>query len=578
MGIIKKLDNSLIDKIAAGEVVERPASVVKELIENSIDANATNIKIEIEESGIKLIKIKDNGIGMTKEDALLSFQRHATSKINNEDDLFSISTLGFRGEALASIAAVSKLSIKTSKHNLGTEIIVHGGNLISDNVIGLDKGTTIIVEDLFYNTPARKKYLKSRSTELSHIIDIVTRYALNYTTISFVLTHNKKTILNSPSTEDSLNNIVSVYGKDIAKGLIKVDSDINNISVDGFISKPNLTKLSKDYQSIFINGRYVKNKLINDAVYEAYGNLLFLNRNPIFILNVIIDFKDVDVNVHPSKIHIKLSHEDSIKYAIKNAVKKALDENDLVPEIKYKEKSEQQILDNDEQKFDEKEFTLKEKPTKNYLLEKSNQKELINLEEKSLTKQDEIDFKILGQYDKTYIVIEDNEGLKIIDQHAAEERINFEKFLKEIENNDVNKQNLLDPIVIEVSPKESNIIIEGKNKLKELGFDIEEFGTNEFIIRTSPSIFNKQQTKDFLFDLINEAEVSKQRIDELNYNKIASKSCRSSIKAGDELTYLSMKKLILNLKKCENPYTCPHGRPTMLKFTTDDIEKMFKRK
>jgi DNA mismatch repair protein MutL len=570
MGIIKKLNDELIDKIAAGEVVERPASVVKELIENSIDANANKIKIDIKEAGIKLIKISDNGNGMDEEDALLSIQRHATSKIINEDDLFKINTLGFRGEALASICAVSKLTISTNAKDIGNEIIIEGGKLISQKKIGIPKGTTVMVENIFYNTPARKKYLKSKSTELNHIIDIVIRYALNYPNIAFSLNHDNKNILNSPSTDNEMNNIVSIYGKDIAKELIKVNFISNNIEVKGFISKPKLTKLNRDFQSIYINGRYVKNKLITDAVYEGYGNLLFHDKNPIFILNVIVDIKDVDVNVHPSKIHIKLSHEDVINYVIKNAVKKSLENNNLIPEIRYEEvqkKIQPEII---------KEKIIKN--YKNYNIEKSNQQELNNkIDLNDYKLEEQIDFKIHGQIDKTYIIVEDDEGLTLIDQHAAEERINFEIFMEQLNNKNIVKQQLIEPIMIEVSSKENNIINSSKEKLFKLGFEIEEFGKNTFIIRSCPSVLNKQQSKNLLFDLINEEDISNKSIEELKYNKIASKSCRTSIKAGDELSYSYMKKLILNLKKCSNPYTCPHGRPTMIRFTIRDIEKMFKR-
>lgn len=584
MNLIKELNEDLINKIAAGEVVERPASVVKELIENSIDAKSTKIKIDIEEAGTKLIKISDNGSGMSEEDALICFQRHTTSKILNEDDLFAISTLGFRGEALASIAAVSKLKILTSQNNLGNEIIIENGKLISNTKIGLQKGTTIIVEDLFYNTPARKKYLKSKTTELNHIIDIVTRYALNYQNIHFILNHNNKNILFSPATEDGLNNIVSIYGKDIAKELIEVNYNYSDIEIKGFISKPKLTRLNRDFQSIYINGRFVKNKVISDAVYDAYGNLLFHDRNPIFILNVLIDIKSIDVNVHPAKLYVKLSHEDIISYAIKNAIKNALENNNLIPEIK--ENEIQKILDKTNN-FAEQKYFIKEKPTKNYNLEISNQKELSSDVKDKIDnnikidlnnyKEEEINFKIHGQVDKTYILVEDNEGLFIVDQHAAEERINFEKFMKQLNEKKIEKQNLLEPFTIEVSSKESNIITTEKNSLYELGFNVEEYGKNIFLIRTIPLVLNIQQSKDLLFDLINESGILKNGLDEIKYNKIASKSCRSSIKAGDELSYSSMKELILNLKKCSNPYTCPHGRPTMIKFSTRDLEKMFKR-
>lgn len=580
MASIKQLSEELINKIAAGEVVDRPASVVKELIENSIDADATKIKIEVEEAGTTLIKVIDNGKGMSEKDIKLCFLRHATSKIITEEDLFSIGTLGFRGEALASIAAVSDMIISSKQKDEveGNQITLIGGKLTENKKVGVNVGTTISVKNLFYNTPARKKYMKAKSTEISHIIDIATRYALNYPTFYFELIHNGRKILLSPSS-DELSNIVSVYGKDIAKDLIRIDSLSGDISVKGFISKPKLTKLSRDFQSIFVNGRYVKNKIITDAVYEGYGNLLFHDRNPVFVLDIEISLKDVDVNVHPSKIEIKLSHEDVIMYAVKKAVEIALEKNDLVPEIRNEEVQEV---------FAKVEKNRVKRPSRNYNLDIETQSELCcdtkNKYEESFKKFEskvkevkEDKFKIHGQVDFTYILVEDDEGLMIVDQHAAEERVNFEKFMNQYKDKAVNKQQLLEPIMLEVSSKEANIINSNIGNLSSLGYDVEDFGENAFVVRTSPNVLNKQQGKEMLFDLIKEAEISNNPITNLTYDKIASKSCRASVKAGDAMSYTLMKELVSSLKKCEVPYTCPHGRPTMIRFTIRELEKMFKR-
>ncbi|MGM5485203.1 MAG: DNA mismatch repair endonuclease MutL [Nanobdellota archaeon] len=561
---IKKLHDELIGKIAAGEVIERPASVVKELVENSIDAGSDRITVETEEAGAKLIRVKDNGPGMDEEDLRNSIKRHTTSKIKDEEDLYSINSLGFRGEALASIASVSKLRIRTGRDEPGKELIYEGQDKEEINDITPPEGTIIEVNDLFHNTPARKKYMKSRATEASKISDIVTRYSLNYPSVHIKLIHNGKTVIDSPSTDSMLNNLVSLYGKDICRNLLDVNHESGKIRVKGYISRPELTRKTRDYQTLFVNGRYVKNKAITDAVYEAYGSLLFHGTNPVFVLDIRLDPEEVDVNVHPSKMEIKLSHDDLIKYTVKKAISERLEKEEHIPEIK--EEPQRTLSVNEE------------KETRNYRFETERQQELRpeisgpseskpREEEKTSTKTD--DFIIHGQVDKTYILAEDEKGLLIIDQHAAEERINFERFLSEKEN--IPEQELVEPVTLEVTAKEAEKIKSMMDDISKLGFGIEEFGINTFIIRRAPEVLSEQKTKTFIHELLEE------NLDELTYDKIATKACRSSVKAGEEKTHSAMKDTLKRLKKCENPYTCPHGRPTMLRYTIKELEKMFKR-
>lgn len=577
MGIINILEDNLVNKIAAGEVVERPAAVVKELIENSIDANANQLVITIGEGGKSYIKVQDNGNGMTKEDAVLSVQRHATSKIKGKDDLFNIRTLGFRGEALASIAAVSNLKIitRTQKDDVGTQVDVEGSRMLGVKELGCNKGTIIEISSLFFNTPARKKYMKSIRQEHNVIIDVVTRYALCYKNISFKLYHGDRLLLNSPKTKSRIDNIVSVYGPEVGKNLIEIDYKSDIVGIKGHISKPSMTMGSKSQQSIFINGRYVKDKTINDAMYEGYHSMLFTHRHPIAILFIDIDPKKIDVNVHPTKDMIRLQEKNQVFNEVKSAVKKALEKNNLVPSVsidsysnikstkKYPfQKDKQAVLLAKEPKDDFVKGTLKKSVKK--VIEAPIKENIIG------------PYRIFGQINRTYILAETPQGLMVIDQHAAEERVNYEILMNEYRDKGIKLQKLIKPTILELSPAEGRVIIENFEVLKKTGFEIEQYGNNSFLIRTIPSILGRYYT-GLILDLIKELSIDTKKIEAIKEERLIRFACRKSIKAGKEMTQGEMEALMKKVEKARQPFTCPHGRPTMINITIGELEKKFKR-
>ncbi len=572
---IKILDEALINKIAAGEVIERPASVVKELVENSIDAGADNIKIELKDGGKSYIRVEDNGYGMEEEDARLSIQRHATSKIKASDDLFNITTLGFRGEALASIAAVSNLKITTklNKSIEGFFMEVEAGKVLKEQNLGGNKGTKIEISHLFFNTPVRKKYLKDINYELNKIVDIITRYALINEGISFKVIHNDKLIFNSPKARNLLEKIVTIYGKETAKQMIPVNFE-GKIRVHGYISKPSLSRSDKKQQSIFINNRYVKNDTITKAVYEGYRSLLFHGRHPIVIFRIRTDPKEIDVNVHPTKRIVKLSKENEVYNNVYEAVKQSLDNYNLIPNVGLKETGAKPI---------KKYAILKDKQS--ILVAKEEEKEYGQKKEDNSSLSKEVKkekarigpFRAIGQVNKTYILAESPAGLAIIDQHAAQERILYEKFLKHFNDKGIKKQKLIRPSVFELSVVESNILKDNLGIFKKIGFEIEEYGRNSILIRSVPYIFERFD-KNLFMDMLSEiGEIRQKAAGKIKEERIIRFACRKAIKAGLELTMKQMEELIENLDKCEMPYTCPHGRPTIINITLAELERKFKR-
>jgi|TARA_B100001964_G_C14243732_1_gene606359 DNA mismatch repair protein MutL len=559
------LDDALINKIAAGEVVERPASVVKELIENSIDANADEIVIDIKDGGKSLIKVADNGNGMDKDDAKLCIERHATSKLSNVNELSSISTLGFRGEALSSIASVSDFSLITKTEQVieGTIIRVEEGKTeIKD--IGCSKGTVVEVKSLFSNIPARKKFLKSIQVEFNYIANIVTRYALINKDIFFKLVHNDKIIFSSQKTDSLFNNIVSIYGKEIASNLVKVFYESDYLKVYGYIGKPALTRNDKQMQSCYVNKRYVKNNIISNALYDAFHTLLFINRHPITVLNIEINPETIDVNVHPSKKIIKVFDEDRFYNDVFNAVRQSLYTNNLIPDAKlddtnYKDNRKYPLQTDKQSVLAVEDSPVKKKQTEEKTSEKIGP------------------FLLIGQISKTYILAENNKGLLIIDQHAAQERINYEKFMKQYEKEGIKTQKLVKPKVINLSAAESGVMEENINLLSKLGFGIDNYGNNSFILRTTPSIFGRVDTV-LITDILTELSgISSKSIAKAKEERIIRFACRKSIKAGEEMTMPLMEKLIEELDNTEQPFTCPHGRPTAISISLPELERKFKR-
>jgi len=572
MGEIIILDKDLVGKIAAGEVIERPSSIIKELIENSIDSGASKILIDIQDAGKKLIKVSDDGKGMDKKDIKISFLRHTTSKLKDASDLYNIKKLGFRGEALASMAAVSHMTItsKTSKQKEGVSIEVEDEKIKTQKDVGCNTGTTIEINDLFYNTPARKKFLKRNAVEYGSITDIVTRYALIHKEINFKLTHNSKTTLNSPKTKDMLTNISSIY--DNAQDLIKVEHEEDNILVKGFVSIPALTRSDKSHMSFYVNKRYVRSAFLNNTVHDAYHTMLNVNRHPVMILDITLNPKEIDVNVHPSKKKIKFEQEGVVYSVLFNAVKAALMKEDLVENVK--EDPVEALTEVEEKTFKRVKKEVRPMRTDTQILLEPKQEEVKTIIESKLP-----ELRIIGCIQDTYFLAEYSEGLFIIDQHAVHERVNYERLMKKYEDSGIEVQYLMNPEVIKLSPVDANIVQSNTGLLKEMGFELESFGNNSFVLRTVPIVIGRQQSKETIMDIIDDiTNLSKQnKLDHIKEKMLITISCRSAIKAHDEITTPRIRAILDELGQCENPYTCPHGRPTIIKFTLRELEKKFRR-
>ncbi|MCD6484630.1 MAG: DNA mismatch repair endonuclease MutL [Candidatus Odinarchaeota archaeon] len=586
MGKIKKLDPITIKRIAAGEVVERPASVVKELIENSLDANAKTIFVDILKGGLKRIKVVDDGEGMTYEDAQLAFERYATSKIRSSEDLFNINTLGFRGEALASIAAVSRVTLITrhKDSDIGTKVVVEGGVIKKVDRVGCQVGTSVTVDDLFFNVPARRKFLKSPMSEFSHIADVVMRYSLLYVDVFFRLTHNSKVILSSPSARDLIEKIYYVYGKDVAEHMVKIDYHNESIKITGYVSKPAVSRATRSAINFFVNGRYVVSSLLYKALKEAYHTILPDDRYPIAVINIEIDPSKVDVNIHPTKREVKFDDEDFIFTTVKTAARDVLLKERLEPDIRERELR----VTTPEKSMSVTPSEIKSIPeiTQSQLsqIPKSYQTKLVDLAELPSTEPEikyKLPWKIVGQIAKIFIVAYDDTNLYIIDQHAAHERILFERFYKEYKSEKVQKQELLEPLTIEVGPAEASILKENLDYLVKFGFDISYFGSNTFLVRAVPVILKKTTDKKVILDLIDElfssGGVKTGRLPP-EREIIATIACHSAIRAGEILDFEQMSKLIKELlSEPENPFTCPHGRPTVLTIPFTRLYHLFKR-
>ncbi len=587
------LDEATINKIAAGEVIERPASVIKELIDNAIDAGATDVRVETTGCLSIAISVSDNGCGMSKSNVTIAFLKHATSKIRTADDLFAISTMGFRGEALSSIAAISRLTIATrqSDDTSGTKVIVEGGDLKSVSDIGTAVGTRITVEDLFYNTPARKKYLKSDRTELAHVTDVVTRYALGNTNISFTLINDGKTVLRAPASDGLFDRIIHVLGSDVAKAMIPVSFESEWAKVSGFVSQPELTRSGNDLQSFFVNGRSVNSKAISNALRLGFYTLIPKGRYPAAVLSVSIDPKDVDVNVHPAKTEVRFGHEKEVMDAITKAVEDA-HRSQVAPQIDEKESTVQSLLDDSEPEPESickpsVNNTLRESTTPYNTSVKDTERRLKRTERELLaTKTDTTDsassigvlddIKILGQIDDLYIIAQSKDGLLLIDQHAAHERILFDQIK---DNKSSGWQELITPLTIELNAKERILLEEYIPYLEEFGFAISEFGTNTYVITAIPNIFGKLEDPAIVHDIISDILSTGRIRDETGIYEHVSKSmaCRGAIKAGAACSFEQMENLIAQLMRTENPKTCPHGRPTMISFSKKELDKLFGR-
>ncbi|MFH1837365.1 MAG: DNA mismatch repair endonuclease MutL [Candidatus Omnitrophota bacterium] len=579
---INILSEEVIGKISAGEVVERPASVVKELIENSIDAGADSIDIEIENAGNTLIRVADSGKGMSSSDAKLACLRHATSKIKDAQDLYNINTLGFRGEALASIAAVSKLEITSfdGKEDSGVYLYIESGEILKTRPQGRPQGTTIEVRTLFYNVPVRRKFLRTVSTELSEIVSIVGRFAVSNPEIEIKLSQGGRYLLNVRSGTDHLKRISAVLGNDAADSMIEVSGRTGKYEVKGFISRPSMTRKDSRGQMFFMNGRFIKSKILSDTLHSAYKSMLERGRYPQAVLFLTVSPEDVDVNVHPSKLMVKFSDEKTIKlllhetirdgfYSVKERTEKALSETMMDPDPMR----EDLVLEGTAVE-NQPEFSYK---TENIMTTQKtfSEKPIAFFGEKTVYRKEDTSIFQVGD---CYIVKIENEGVIITDQHAAHERILYEIFSKAKESGPPEGQNLLFPVRLDLSRDETLVMENMAENFKRIGFVIESFGENSFAVQSVPAILRYRDVKTVVRDVLEDAAGLKMsKIDQLDeLVKIA--ACRGAIKAGDKLEREEMISVLEQLERCELPFTCPHGRPTSFKVTIDEMEKRFRRK
>lgn len=582
MSKIKVMDELLANKIAAGEVVEKTMNVVKELVENAIDAQADEIEIKLIDSGVKEIKVMDNGIGMDKEDATLAFSRHATSKLKNLDDLFNIESLGFRGEALPSIASVSNIELKTSNGVEGTYLTLSGGKNMQVESSDLQKGTTITVKDLFYNTPVRLKYLKNLYTELANIIDYVNKMALSYPNIKFTLINNDKVLLKTDGSGDLRKVIYEIYGADITKKMIEISAENDDYYIHGYISYPEMTKSNRNAITTLVNGRVIKNNELNKIITDAYHTYIPKDKFPIIVLNIDVDPILIDINIHPTKMDIKFSKMDTLKSLVYDTITEQLTKLTLIPTISTR--TEEALRESTiplYKAFKKEEVVEANKPTYEEVtldFSVSEQEETTEEEVKEEHKEPRIKKMIpRGIVYSTYIIAENEDGMYIIDQHAAAERINYEKVLKSLKEK-VIPIDLLIPVKIELTANEFIVIKRNLDTLKEYGFLAEEFGMNTIIVRSHPNWIEETIAEECIRKVV-DIIITKESFDfdQFVWRMASTMACRMSVKANDYLSYDDQVYLLEELRHCENPFTCPHGRPTIITYTKYDLEKLFKR-
>ena len=577
MGKIRVMDETLANKIAAGEVVEKCSSVVKELCENSIDAGAKNILIQLEEGGKKKIEVSDDGSGMSEEDAILAFQRHATSKIYKDDDLFFIDTLGFRGEALPSIASVSRCELKTSDGVVGTHVVIEGGKKILVEKSDARKGTSLKITNLFYNTPARLKYLRSEQAELASCVSFVERLALSHPEIAFTLHHDNRLVVKTSGSNDLLKTIHEIYGLQVSSKMIEIKASNDDFDLYGYVCKPEILKSNRNHMIVMVNDRIVKNFDINKAINDAYYTYKPDIKFPIVVLKINTDPTLIDVNIHPTKQDIKMSKMDVLYELIVKTIKDALYNALLVPDALLRtpeiQNSPKEVIENIVKEQEEAyipttvqtEFNLKEEPKEEIIVENPEMKELV--------------LYPVGLAHGTYIIAENESGVYIIDQHAAQERVNYERNMAALKSKKVHTTNLLFPITIELSGSEFLKVKAEEEHLKELGFDIEEFGVNTFVIKAHPTWLREGYEEESIRRIIDLIVGGISKLDPVKFNEsiAITLACKMSIKANMHISHEAQEELLKELCACDNPYNCPHGRPTIIKFSNYDLERMFKR-
>ena len=625
MAIIKKLDQKTTNLIAAGEVIERPASVIKELVENAIDAGSKNIVITLVDSGIKEMSVSDNGVGMDLIDAKLAIEPHATSNIKDGNDLFRINSLGFRGEALPSIASISHFRMKTSNDGVrGIMYNLKGGALVSEAIVASSRGTEIKVRNLFYNTPARLQSLQAPAAELSYITDFVSKIALANPEISFTLSNNDKVVLSTHGSNDLLEVIFSVYGTDVAKSMISLFNDDGFFKIEGFISKINQTRSSRSNINIIVNGRVIRNNNLVNAVIRGYGERLMHGRYPLAVINISVDAGLVDVNVHPAKLEVRFSNEEDLLNLLTTAVRYALKSTDLTIDLSTNETEDKNNLNNideledlykdldkvennelndfDIKMFEIDDIPLEENNKENYVnisskevrnepdskfissLEKDKfQQQTYSFVENEILNDEEERYKLpkmdfLGQLFGTYVLAQGNDDFFLIDQHAAAERVNYEKILIELKKPSVNTYELLIPFKLDYTISEAILINEHLDAINNLGIDIEDFGGGTFTVRSLPVWIPRGREIDYTDEIITSLVNNKRKEKyEFQTNLAKDLACKKSIKGNEFHTQTEIEYLLEDLSKANNPFTCPHGRPVIVKFSKYEIEKWFKR-
>lgn len=611
MSEIQVMPLSLSNQIAAGEVVERPASVVKELVENALDAGAGQIDIRVEEAGLLRIEVTDNGSGIPSDQVALAFERHATSKLHEKEDLFRIRSLGFRGEALPSIASVSELTIETSTGtSAGVHLKVKGGEIVEQSASSSRQGTTVVVEHLFYNTPARLKYIKTPQTEMAHISDLINRFSFSYPSVAFRLLSDNNPVLRTAGNGDLRQAIAGVYGVSTAKKMMPLQGENFNYQIEGFISPPDLTRASNKYITLILNNRVIRNYKLSRAIEKGYGSKLMVNRRPIAVVHIKTDPLLLDVNVHPTKQQVRISEEDELADLMTQAVRESIQRSDRIPKAlenikanqhtQKEEKSQQTALHFNPQnsgidRSAERDHLKEEAPPLGFNAAAFSQEDASRLPDlhdesplaaaKKRMKQKKEkpvppfpDLEYFGQMHGTYLFAQSQEGLYIIDQHAAQERIKYEEYRVEIGKEDNLQQQLLVPILLHYPHDEFLLIKEHMEELNEVGLYLEDFGEQTYIVHSHPAWFPSDEVEATLREMI-DFFIENQAISLGEFREATAimMSCKRSIKANHHLENEEARRLLSDLSQCENPYNCPHGRPVLVHLTNSDMEKMFKR-
>lgn len=642
---IELLTQETIDKIAAGEVVERPASVVKELVENALDAGATAITVEIKEGGISFIRITDNGCGIDKNQVKLAFMRHSTSKIRTAEDLMNVSSLGFRGEALSSISAVARVELITKTYDdlTGTRYVIEGSNEIAFEEVGAPEGTTFLIKDLFYNVPARRKFLKTPQTEGSYISDIVEKLALSHPDVSFKFINGNQTKLHTSGNGNRKDLIYHIYGREIAASLLEVDYSGDIFSVSGFIGKPVITRGNRNYENFFVNGRYIKSALLSKSVEEGYKGFLMQHQYPFVVLYFKFKANTLDVNVHPTKMELRIDNNQEVYRQVCDLVYGKLSHRDLIPNVPVKEDDRpknivREYKESIPEPFENRRLNdirarvskdspyevryPERRPVPQFIVDRTKNPEstrasvvqtvaesaktskILHVEEEVLgfeikkdselvegvqqtleelspafmSKEARKKHKIIGQLFKTYWLIEYEDNLFIIDQHAAHEKVLYERTMSKLKEKEFTSQVISPPIIMSLDAREVEMLEKYRNQIERLGYEVEHFGGKEYMISAIPDNLFKVDMKDLFIEMLDDfSNLTGRETPELILEKVASMSCKAAVKGNDEISYAEMDALIEELLTLDNPYNCPHGRPTIISMSRYEIEKKFKR-